>query len=167
MLIKDKKFKYDYMIGLIDTGSFVLTLTSEIKNQVEPLFNLWTNKSTSEFIVTFNMIRILLPILEDTSRIEFNKNVPVLLEKLGVPFPEISWVMFRHGLSHTIRPFIVEKDGIQYSWGIKYFDGEHSTNSENLIIISPVRLLSDLKKYLDTIQYKCGNTKIQIGTKIV
>jgi len=149
----------------MEIGVLATTLRREIEQQCEPLFKYWDSSFDKDnYMVTFNSVRILMPILEMSSKIEYGGDVPKLLKKLIVPEPKISWFMFRHGLMHSIRPFKVQYKDKIFGWGIKQYKGNHHINSDNLISISPDKLLEDLKYYL---QGFTGNTKkVKIQTSV-
>ena len=163
--IKTKKLNHRPVYDNIEIGVLAITLRKEIEQQCEPLFKYWDKSfDTDNYMVTFNSVRILLPIIETSARIEFGNDVSSLLKKLSVPEPKISWFMFRHGLMHTVRPFKVKHRGKIFGWGIKQYQGNHHINNENIIMISPDKLLKDLKDYL---QNFVGNTnKIKIQTSV-
>ena len=151
----------------IEISSWVMSLLSEINQQCLPLFDLWERENTNGYFVTFNSVRIIMPILESASKIEYPHSILPLLEKLKVPLPEISWCMFRHGLSHSTRPFIIKYKGQSYQWGIKQFTGFHYISSDNVVMISPRQLVDDLKKYLETFRYNNNKIKIQTGVEFI
>lgn len=151
----------------IEVGSIVKTLLNEIDHQCLPLFELWENLEKTGYKGTFNPIRIITPLLEVAAAIEFPNEPRLLIEKLKVPEPKISWFMFRHGLSHSIRPFNIEYGGEMYGWGIKQFVGVHHLNAEKIIMISPRRLLDDLKLYLETFLNNKRKISVQTGVKFL
>lgn len=161
------KQKKEYTFSKIKISSLVRSLLSEIDDQTIPLFKLWEDHALDTLIVTFNSIRILTPILESASKIQFNNNPEQLFGKLNIPEPKISWTMFRHGLSHGIRPFTVVSGGIRYGWGIKQYKGSHHISTDNLIIISARNLLDDLILYLKKFEFDNTEIDIQTGVKFV
>jgi len=151
----------------IEVASIVRTLLGEIEHQCLPLFELWDDPQKTEYKGTFNPIRIITPILEVAAEIEYPNEPRLLIEKLNVPESKISWFMFRHGLSHSIRPFNIKYNGETYGWGIKQFLGVHHISAEKIIMISPRKLLDDLKIYLEGFLYEQRKISIQTGVEFL
>ena len=161
----NKKAKYIYLYKYIENGQLIIILLNEIKYQCKPVFSFWAKTESPETLPTFNPIRILTPLLEVSAKIEFGGDIKKLLQHLNVEEANKVWPMFRHGLSHSIRPFYIQDGEKRYNWGISFSGRKHyRTNTD--IVISPLKLLEDLEKYLNSIKYKTGKTKIQDGIKL-
>jgi hypothetical protein len=162
-----KKKPYTEVKKEREIRSIVVALMYEIDHQATPLFELWENSNDPRYLVHFNSIRILMPLIETASCIEFSRNPHKLLDKLRVPESKIAWFMFRHGLLHSIWPFEVEKNSSIYTWAIKQYKGAHfikkDKDGRNIVIISPRTLLNDLKHYLETFKYSDKKILVQTG----
>lgn len=168
-----KRKEYEYVKEEIVTSDFIKSLILEIDYQTVPLFDLWEQDRPGEYRETFNPLRVVLPIIEMTSEIEFSDNVNLLLEKLNVPHPKIVWFMFRHGLMHSVRPFKVQYAGIVYNWGVVQSSSsvlnKHKVidqkDNNKVVCISPRQLLSDLRKYLELVSINKYKITIQTGVR--
>lgn len=146
----------------------VSELLKEIKFCTKPIFEFWANEKRPEYYDNFNPVRIIMPLLETTSKIKLKGRTDLLLEELGVPEPVITWKMFRHGLMHSIRPFFVQTEKESYCWGIgNYSSGKHYLSSDNTIIIYPKKIILDLEKYLEKFRFNQEKIEIQTGLQKV
>ncbi len=167
-----RKYKFKEERVEIDNSKIINSLLEDLSN-ANDISNYIKGKNDPEKYDHFNALRIINPILEIASKIEFaneNKDSMIfLLEKLGIPEPEIFFYMFRHGLAHGLRPFKVQNDkDLKKDWAISYsgkhFNGEYSMGP------NVIKLYEDLKSYLESInnseKIRGGKTKIQIGVII-
>lgn len=165
-IIAMSKKVYEPIYGDIKVGQFAMSLIQEIDHETIPLFRHWADPTNEDF-GTFNPVRIVTPLLESASQIEFSENPKEFLKLLKVPEPKISWFMFRHGLSHSIRPYQVEYKNKKYGWGIKQYKGVHHVSTDNIIMLSVLQLIEDLKSYLEKHKYDDKVIKIQTGVKLL
>ncbi len=136
-------------------SEILIALEREIE-KTEKLFVHIDSFSDPDNYDHYNKYRILLPILEVTSKIEFNNkgddSLLSLLNYLSVPEPEFVLYMYRHGLLHSIFPFFVDIDGVRKSFGIPFGKNSEHFEHPQFLAISSEKLLKDLKKYLDTLR---------------
>ena len=156
--MKDKK----YHTQKISINLLATTLNREIREVYLPLFEFISSRTNPEQGYDhFNRIRIILPLVEIASKIEFGGDEPyLLLEKLKVPKPKVTWRMFRNGLSHSVRPFFVIQNNIKYNWAIPY-SGHYETR--DTLGLDAKILLDDLFKYLEGFYGNLNEIDIQTG----
>ena len=143
----------------VEIGKLANSLLDEIDNIYKPFIE------SHNFLDAFNPVRILMPLIETSSKIEVH-NPKGLLKKLDVPEPELIWLMFRNGLSHHIRPFYLQVNGKRISWAVSHSPNEHYQTEHN-VGISPKKLLEDLRKYLVNFLGNTNKIKIQTGLKLI
>lgn len=147
-------------------GTLSSILLNEIENIYKPLFDYIEQKNYEIAQDNFNRIRILMPLIELSSKIEFQGQLPLLLKELKVPKPDIVHQMFRHGLSHHIRPFYIIKDGVRINWAIPQSPCNHWETSNSVGIYAP-KLLKDLEDYLKKFLGNNNKIKIQTGIELI
>jgi len=158
---KNKPIKESLAISAIAS-----MLLNEIEHFYRPLIEHINSKTFLSSGDHFNPIRILMPLVETASEFEFGGDPVLLLEKLDVKDPDLIWRMFRHGLSHHIRPFYAVVDGVRINWAIPQFPTEHY-KSADAIGIYPPKLLNDLEAYLEGFRYNGNMIEIQTGIELI
>jgi hypothetical protein len=140
-------------------------LLDEIRYIYKPLFKYISEQNYQITPDHFNPIRILVPLIEVSSKFEFNGDPKRLLQKLNVPKPNIIWPMFRHGLSHSVRPFFAVIKGRRTAWAIPQYPCDHYDAGSAVGIYAP-KLLKDLESYLEEVRYKSGDVLLQTGIEL-
>jgi len=161
-----KKYKHKGIEEPISVGVLASALLDEIQYIYRPLFKYIEEQNYQITPDHFTAFRILMPLVEVASKIEFGGKVPEMLEKLEVPEPSIIWQMFRHGLAHHVRPYYAVVDGVRINWAVPQYPCEHYQTSDGIGIYAP-KLLDDIEIYLKTFRYKTNKINIQTGIKLV
>lgn len=103
----------------------------------------------------WGMIRLLMPVVEAVGYVQYKelgtgrKRASKVLEDLNVPFPNLSWLLFRNCLLHgdEILPLVNQEQekyaGWRLSWG-----GSHSSVDKE-IVIDIEKLYYDLYAYIE------------------
>jgi len=160
-----KKYKHKAVEEPIPIGILAKALLDEIEYIYEPLFKHIENQNYTITPDNFTTIRIILPLIELSSKFEFKGQIPLMLKRLKVPAPEIIWQMFRHGLSHYVRPYYAIVDGVRINWAVPQYPCDHYKTSTAVGVYAP-KLLNDLKEYLKSFQYSTEKINIQTGIKL-
>lgn len=158
--------KHKYITEPMEKNLLVDALLDEIEYIYSPLFEHIYKQNYQITPDHFNPIRILMPLLELTSKIEYKGEVVLLLEKLEVPKPDLIWLMFRNGLLHYVRPFYAIVNGKRIGWAVPQYECQHYSTDSSLGLYAP-KLLKDLKNYLEEIRYKSfGTVEVQTGIEL-
>jgi hypothetical protein len=160
-----KNYSHKAIEESVSIGILASALLDEIKYIHRPLFE-YIEKQNYEITPDhFTTIRILMPLIEISSKIEFQGRVPEMLKKLKVPKPEIIWQMFRHGLVHYVRPFYAVVDGERIGWAVPQYPCNHYETTHAVGVYAP-KLLNDLEEYLKTFRYSTNQINIQTGIEL-
>ena len=161
-----KKYKHKAVEEPISIGVLTHALLDEIKYIYRPLFEYIDKQNYQITPDHFTTFRILMPLVEVASKIEFDGRIPDLLDKLGVPEPAIIWQMFRHGLAHHVRPYYAIVKGQRINWAVPQYPCDHYKTVDGVGIYAP-KLLNDLENYLQGFQYQTRKTNIQTGIELI
>lgn len=157
-----KKYSHKEISDSVEIGILASTLLDEIKYIYQPLFKYISEQNYLETPDNFNAIRTIMPLIELSSKIEFNGDGRFLLQKLNVPKPDLIWPMFRHGLSHHIRPFYAVVNNERINWAVPQYPCEHYNFGGAIGIYAP-KLLDDLANYLKNFLGNSKSIRIQTG----
>lgn len=158
--------KYKPTFEPVETSELAATILGEIEHCYRPLIQNILDKGFKTTQDNFNPIRVLMPLVEIVSRIEFGGEAQKLLKKLNVPEPDLMWRMFRHGLTHSIRPFNIVTEQGKYTWAVPQYSCEHYQTGTSIGIYAP-KLLDDLETYLETFRLNDKLVKIQTGLEVL
>lgn len=160
-----KKYKHKGIEESISVGVLASALLDEIEHIYRPLFKYIEEQNYQITPDHFTAFRILMPLVEVTSKIEFGGRVPEMLEALKVPEPSIIWQMFRHGLAHHVRPYYAIVDEVRINWAVPQYPCEHYQTADGIGICAP-KLLDDIDTYLKKFRYSTNKISIQTGIEL-
>ncbi len=164
---KIRKYKQIRLFSNTKISNLVHELLREIDKILVPLFEFINSQRDPELIDHFNRIRVLVPLLEVASFIEFEGNPAALLDKLAIPEAEMIWGMFRDGLSHSIRPYFAMVNKKKIAWAVPCYDTkDHYKTNDSLGIDAP-KLLRDFRAYLEEFKYNQNIVKIQTSLEFI
>jgi len=143
----------------------IYLISSALIDEINYIYRPLLKEIEKNYNDNYNPIRVLMPLIEIASKIEFGGNGHLLLEKLKVPKSEVAWKMFRHGLFHYLRPFYAVINGKRINWAVPKYPCPHYETETSVGIYAP-KLLDDLENYLKEVKDIPGEINIQTGIEL-
>ena len=142
----------------IGRKQYLLDMKGRLDDEILPVLNFCKEKLAPRSIGYWIPIRLLMPVVEAAGKVIYHDKTGgdaaiAVLRDLRVPYPEISWRLFRHNLLHNdeLPPVISEEGLLIAGWEIR-LDGGHRTEATR-VCIDASKLYEDLFQYL---QQKAG-----------
>lgn len=120
--------------------------------------------------------RLIFPVIEAVAKTLYRKRgnederVPKLLQKLGIPYPDVVWQMYRNSLAHSDHLVHLSRGSKTIGWSVTASAGGVSTGhifAGNMVHIDTRRLYEDFLRFLDDeITHATTNLYVKTGLKV-
>ncbi len=128
--------------------------------------------SNGNMVGFWGSARLIFPVIEATAKTIYrpsgkeDNRVPRLLQKLGIPYPNIVWQMYRDSLAHSDHLVHITKGSRTIGWSVTASAGGISTGhifAGSTVHIDTRRLYEDFLTFLDQ-EIAQATTSIYIKT---